>query len=302
MAMAASPPVEATLTAISAAVLRQTGHMGLPSLLMAVLSLDAASACLRTRSCIDVQPLFMPALCSSGTKPSAVWRNLIRVPPSTSLSRYCTLETKGNEANSGPTNSSSVGRMMAFTLAQKCPLPSPMSRYQRPPGHASIFMLRDLPSGVSLPGPSCSSSAAKVMSRGAWTWISWLMVRVRSSRVWVRWRSSFSLGLGLRIRICEVWRTRRFGEFLHSMQLVLPVALEGPGPLVERAYRFGVGAVELLAALAAHPDQAHIAQHAQVLGDGGLLQAEGRDDLADRPLGMRRDRSKSPAGAARLLR
>src|SRR5438094_687547 len=46
-----------------------------------------------------------------------------------------------------------------------------------------MVMLSDLPSGVSLPGPSCSSSAAKVISSDAWTWISWLMVRVRLSRV-----------------------------------------------------------------------------------------------------------------------
>src|SRR6185369_4010281 len=105
-----------------------------------------ASACLRTRSFIEVQPLFMPCLCSSGTKPSAVCLKVIRVPPSTSLSRYCTFETMGNEANNGPANSSSVGRLMAWTFAQKCPLPSPRSRYQRPPGQASIFMLSDLPS------------------------------------------------------------------------------------------------------------------------------------------------------------
>ena len=90
-----------------------------------------------------------------------------QVPPSTSLSRYCTFETIGKDANNGPANSSSVGRLMACTFAQKCPLPSPRSRYHLPPGHGSIFIFRDLPSGVSLPGPSCSSSAAKVVSRGA---------------------------------------------------------------------------------------------------------------------------------------
>ena len=31
-----------------------------------------ASACLRTLSCIEFQPLFIPALCSSETNPSAV--------------------------------------------------------------------------------------------------------------------------------------------------------------------------------------------------------------------------------------
>src|SRR5260370_25919201 len=97
------------------------------------------------------------------------------------------------------------------------------------------------------------------------------------------WQSSFLLkvrGWGI-----GALADRRFREFLHSIQLVLPVTLEGSGPLVKRAYRIGVGPVQLLAALAAHPDQPHVAQHAQVLGDGGLLQAEGCHNLSDGPLG-----------------
>src|SRR5260370_30701332 len=66
---------------------------------------------------------------------------------------------------------------------------------------------------------------------------------------------------------------------------MLPVALEGSCPLVQRANGFGVGAVELVAAVAAHPNQSHVAQDAEVLGDGGLLEAEGCDDLLDGPLG-----------------
>jgi 23S rRNA G2445 N2-methylase RlmL len=77
----------------------------------------------------------------------------------------------------------------------------------------------------------------------------------------------------------------RFRAFLHSFQLVLPVTLEGCGPLVKRAYRFGVGPVQLLAALAAHPNQPHVVQHAQVLGDGRLREAEGSHNLSDGPLG-----------------
>lgn len=76
----------------------------------------------------------------------------------------------------------------------------------------------------------------------------------------------------------------RFGAFLDSMQLVLPVTFEGPGPLVKRPYRFGVGPVHLLPALAAHPNQPHVAQHPQVLRDGRLLQAERCHNLSDRPL------------------
>src|ERR1700692_3923406 len=66
---------------------------------------------------------------------------------------------------------------------------------------------------------------------------------------------------------------------------MLPVALEGSCPLVKRAYGFGVGAVQLLAALTAHSDQPDIAEDAKVLGDGGLLEAAGCHDVSDGPLG-----------------
>jgi hypothetical protein len=62
-----------------------------------------------------------------------------------------------------------------------------------------------------------------------------------------------------------------------------PEALEGAGPFVKRADGFGVGAVELLATFAAYVNQAHIAQHAEMLGDGGLLQVKLENDVCDRP-------------------
>src|SRR5580692_5233495 len=65
---------------------------------------------------------------------------------------------------------------------------------------------------------------------------------------------------------------------------MLPVTLEGSRPLVKRAYRIGVGPVELLPAVAAHPNQPHVTQHPQMLGDGGLFQAESLHDFADGPL------------------
>jgi hypothetical protein len=66
---------------------------------------------------------------------------------------------------------------------------------------------------------------------------------------------------------------------------MLPVALEGTRPFMQWPYRIGVSPVQLLAALAAHPNQPHIAQHPQVLGDGRLLQAERCHNLSDGPLG-----------------
>jgi hypothetical protein len=89
----------------------------------------------------------------------------------------------------------------------------------------------------------------------------------------------------------------RFSTLLHSNQLVLPVAFEGRGPLMKWAYRFGVGAVQFLSSLAAHPNQPYITQHAQVLGDGGLFQMEGSHNLSDRALGPGKiAQNLSPAG------
>src|SRR6185312_4863753 len=83
--------------------------------------------------------------------------------------------------NSGPLISSSVGRLIACTWPHRCPLLSPRSRNHLPPGHGSIFIGKGLPSGVSPSGPICSSSAAKVVSRLARTWISLIMTIVKFS-------------------------------------------------------------------------------------------------------------------------
>src|ERR1035441_8298194 len=59
-----------------------------------------------------------------------------------------------------------------------------------------------------------------------------------------------------------------------------PVLLEGGRPVVQGTDGFGVGAVELLAAQAANVDEAGLAQDAEVLGDGGLVQLQAGDDVA----------------------
>ncbi len=118
---------------------------------------------------------------ASTTKPKAVWRSVISVPSGISLSRYWRLESIGDEANNGPDISSSAGRLMACTWAQKCPLPFPRSRNQRPPGHGSSTRASLRPSGVSNSGPDCSSRAANVVSIDAWTRVSSVMESVRSS-------------------------------------------------------------------------------------------------------------------------
>src|SRR6202167_6608517 len=138
------------------------------------------SARLRTNSFVWDQPLLMP-LCSSEMRPKPVWQNLISVSPPSSLSRYWMLLATGCDMKSGPLNSSKVGRLIACTVPQQSPLPSPRSRNQRPPGHASILKGMGVPSVFSLAGPICSSNAAKVTSMGALTRISWVILSVRDS-------------------------------------------------------------------------------------------------------------------------
>src|SRR5271165_2128168 len=72
-----------------------------------------------------------------------------------------------------------------------------------------------------------------------------------------------------------------FGVFLDAVQLVLPEALKGAGPLVERADGFGVGAIEHAPAVSAYLDQADIFEDTQVLGDRGLLHAQTVHDVTD---------------------
>src|SRR5579871_5371005 len=147
---------------------------------------------------------------------------------------------------SGPETSSSVGRLMACTWPQWWPLLLPRSRYQRPPGHGSIFSGMGTPSGVVLPGPSWVSIASKVTSSDARTWISlssWITkssILVAVKIIFAPW---FEFSWGIRFLVCGA-----FGQLFDLVELVLPEALEGASPLVERADGFGIGSVEHVAA------------------------------------------------------
>src|ERR1700733_841050 len=77
-------------------------HVFLPALRYAVQRALCASARLRTPSFMCAQPFTTPSRCSSVISPNARCWNLISVPPSTSLSRYCTFELTGYDMNSGP--------------------------------------------------------------------------------------------------------------------------------------------------------------------------------------------------------
>lgn len=60
-----------------------------------------------------------------------------------------------------------------------------------------------------------------------------------------------------------------------------PVALECTGPLVDRADCLSIGAIELVAAVAADMDEVNVAEDAQMLGDRGLIETHGHDEVAD---------------------
>src|SRR5436190_17610103 len=186
-------------------------------------------------------------------------------------------ETTGIDMKSGPVTSSSVGRLIACTCPQKCPLSSPRSRYQRPPGRASSTMGIGTPATPVLPGPICSRSASKVASRDARTWIS-------------SWRSSVRLSSVGAVRatvsppLC-LWVS--FGALLHARQLVTPVLLEDACPFVKGTNGVRVRAVEHLPAIAPDVDESDMPQHLEVLRHGRLTDSEPRDDVADVTLARR---------------
>src|SRR5258708_20540292 len=65
---------------------------------------------------------------------------------------------------------------------------------------------------------------------------------------------------------------------------MFPQPLELAGPLVQRAYRVGIGAIEDPPPFAANMDQAHVAQHAEVFRYRWLPQFHGRNDVSHRAL------------------
>src|SRR5215469_5380596 len=121
------------------------------------------------------------------------------------------------------------------------------------------------------------------------------MLRVRFSRLGAVEITSFSLREGswkaassfgfLVVHFCFgnfEFGHSCLGALLDAIELVAPEALEAGGPFVHGPDRVGVGAVKHLATLATNVDQTDIAQNAQMFGDGGLLEAQGINDLADR--------------------
>jgi hypothetical protein len=91
----------------------------------------------------------------------------------------------------------------------------------------------------------------------------------------------------MRLSLCPLFDAR---------QLMAPEALEDLRPLMERPDRLDVGAIEHLAPVAPHVNQANVAAHPEVLGDRRLSQAQRRDDVADWPFAGREvDKNVAPA-------
>jgi len=91
------------------------------------------------------------------------------------------------------------------------------------------------------------------------------------------------------------WVDRLFCAFFHAVQLVLPIALESFSELVQRADGRGVGAIETVAAVAADAHKIDMAQYAEVLGDGRLVEADGCDNFAHLVLIVRQKEEDLPA-------
>src|SRR3712207_6219760 len=101
---------------------------------------------------------------------------------------------------------------------------------------------------------------------------------------WEPMRTSFLL----RLRV--VRPLPRLGALLDPNQLTTPVAFEHRRPFVQRPDRLGVRAIEHLLALAPDVDEAHVAEHFEVLGHGRLAHPQAVDNLADRTLVGRQER------------
>src|SRR5262245_8441989 len=185
---------------------------------------------------------------------------------------------------SGPTISSSLGRLIAWTWPQKWPSPLPRSRNQRPPGNGSMRIGRGFPSGVSFDGPICSRSASKVASSEARTLISCVRCSVRLSRE-------------VAVNVTGSLLSFRLGALLHPRQLMTPEALEESGPLVDRPQRRHVRAVVDLPAIAPRLDQPNVPEHLEVLRDRGLAEPELVHDVGDRSL-ARREEHENVAAAS----
>src|SRR6185295_3454846 len=184
--------------------------------------------------------------------------------------------------NNGPVISSSVGRLMAWTLPQKWPLLSPRSRNHLPPGQGSSFIGIALPSGVSFADPICSSNAAKVVSRLAGTSISWGMFSIKLSipaPVAIIVPPSFDL----RSHFIRGFASS-LGPLLNSVQLVLPETFERLGPVIKGTDGIRVGSVKHAPPVASHLHQADIPQDPQVFGHRRLLHAKAGDNIPDGPL------------------
>src|SRR5271154_3122574 len=63
-----------------------------------------------------------------------------------------------------------------------------------------------------------------------------------------------------------------FGALFDAAELMAPEALEGAGPVVQRADGIGVGAIKHAAAVAANVNEADVAKHAEMVGHGRLLE------------------------------
>src|SRR3954469_1452570 len=133
------------------------------------------------------------------------------------------------------------------------------------------------PSGLTLRGPICSSSAANVFSSDARTRISWLIFSVKFSMA----GSTATILPPLK---CMRRTLVALGAFLDSIELIAPVAFEESGPFMERPERRGVGSIQDLPPVAAGADDADVPQHSQVLRHGGLRQLHRVHDFVDRSL------------------
>jgi hypothetical protein len=88
-----------------------------------------------------------------------------------------------------------------------------------------------------------------------------------------------------------------FGTLFHARQLMGPVTLKGSGPLVNGTDRLRIGAIKLVPAIAANPDQVDIPQYAKMLRYRRLIELHGNNQVSNRQFaGDKKHENLAPAG------
>src|SRR6516165_5607343 len=181
---------------------------------------------------------------------------------------------------SGPQISRSVGGLMTCTWPQRWPELLPRSRYQRPPGHGSIFIGTACRRASALPGPARPARPRRRFRSAPRSPSPCGSRENRLTAVPCPFSCSSFPGFGGCRRI-DLFTRPALGALLDAVQLLAPELFKGLDPVVHSFQLLRLEAVDTLLAVLEHRHQADLAQHAEVLGDRRLREAQRNDQRSD---------------------